>query len=77
VKKVCNPEKNGWDFEKAEAALLSSNGLQASNNSEKWVNVFAAKGFPISGEGCRPRHFFGTIIYYFEVSQKSPGGPGR
>jgi hypothetical protein len=43
------------------------------NNMGASINIFAEKGFAISGEHYRTDQFPGSIIYYFEVTQKSPG----
>jgi hypothetical protein len=54
--------------------LISSNGLQVSDNTDtmNFPIVFAKKGFPISGELSRKEDDFpGTILYYFEVTQLS------
>jgi hypothetical protein len=70
IKKVRNPNKNGWN-ESTTNAKISINGLQASDNGEEWLDVFAKEGFAIAGENCRPDHFLGIIIYYFEITQTS------
>jgi hypothetical protein len=66
-----NPEQNGWEVSNTDA-IISFNGLYASDNTGFiWHNVFAKKGFPISGELSRTDNFPGTILYYFEVTQMS------
>jgi hypothetical protein len=65
---VRNPEQNGWEFSNTRA-MISFNELCVSDNRGTWLNVFAQKGFPISGELTRTDNFPGTILYYFEVTQ--------
>jgi hypothetical protein len=62
-----NPEENGWEVSNT-GAIISSNGLLVSDNTQTWQNVFAKEGFPISGELSCTDKFPGTILYYFEVT---------
>jgi hypothetical protein len=56
-------------------ALISINGLQASNTGWNWLIVFARKGFLILGKRSRmEKHFSGTILYYFEVTKIQKDG---
>jgi hypothetical protein len=50
-------------------SAISPDGLTAENDiANKWVNVYAQKGFAISfDKNCRRKH--GTT-YYFEVTKK-------
>jgi hypothetical protein len=66
-KKVVNPEQNWWDERKTDAKI--SDGLKASNSKlNKRQNVFARKGFTISGENLRKD---GAILYYFEITKRT------
>jgi hypothetical protein len=66
-KRVQNPQQNGWEVSYTRA-IISSNGLLASDSTGAWQNVFAKKGFPITGELSRIDKFPGTILYYFEIT---------
>jgi hypothetical protein len=68
-KRLGNPKQNGWEVSNTDAIISSnSNGLLASDNTGAWLNVFAKKGFPITGQLSRTDNFPGTILYYFEVT---------
>jgi hypothetical protein len=68
-KHVNNRGRNIWNSTKTKAKI-SANGLQASDNTNEWVNVYAVKGFDISGQHSRKdNNFHGTIVYYYEVTQ--------
>jgi hypothetical protein len=70
TKRLKNPEQNCWEVANTDA-IISSNGLCASDNTGDWQNVYAKKGFPITGELSRTDSFPGTILYYFEVTNMS------
>jgi hypothetical protein len=65
---VNNPGPNSWNLTKTKTTI-SANGLEAVNNKDEWLNVFAVKGFPICVEHSREDNFPGTIVYYFEVME--------
>jgi hypothetical protein len=70
-KRLRNPEQNGWNDSNTNA-IISSNGLQVSDNTGNISTVMAKKGFPISGQLARQEdNVAGTILYYFEVIQLS------
>jgi hypothetical protein len=70
-KRLRNPEQNAWNNSSTNA-IISFNGLQASDYREHLSIVFANKGFSISGELARKEdNFPGTIMYYFEVTKIS------
>jgi hypothetical protein len=67
TKRVCNPNRNGWNRTTTEAIVLT-NGLRARNsNARIRINIYAEKGFAISGKHSRWDNFPGTIFYYYEV----------
>jgi hypothetical protein len=69
-KKLANPEGNLWEEE--TGIQISEDGLNVTVDEEKWRYVFAEEEFCLSVEDCRKDNFSGIIIYYFEVTQKSP-----
>jgi hypothetical protein len=80
---LINPLKgNQWNRGKTKATI-SPDGMNASYQRGwlmgwifptkwQWQYIFAAKGFPISGEHFPMEQFAGTIAYYFEVTKMSP-----
>jgi hypothetical protein len=76
AKKLYNPWQNGWDQSISPAVTISADGLTALNvgeNSQGYV-ILAVHGFPAeSPKDCRLDNFPGTIIYYFEVKQRTFG----
>jgi hypothetical protein len=52
-------------------ATISTDGLHVKNGTENGLNIFADKGFAISGENYRMDQFAGKIIYYYEVTKKT------
>jgi hypothetical protein len=67
TKQVNNPEHNIWNSTKTKA-LISGCGLEAGDNRNEWVNVYAVKGFHISRQHSRKNNNFpGTIVYYYEI----------
>jgi hypothetical protein len=75
ARKLFNPVQNGWD-QSTTPVTISADGLTALNvaeNSEGYV-VTAVHAFPVdSAKHCRLDNFPGTIIYYFEVKQRTFG----
>jgi hypothetical protein len=69
---VHNPKQNVWSGTNTKVTI-SADGLNAINVNDERMDVFAVKGFAISGENCPRENFPGTIIYYFEVTQRSSG----
>jgi hypothetical protein len=67
-KRLRNPAQNSWNDSKTNA-MISFNGLYASDNTGNWLNIIANKGFTISGKDCRMDKFPGTIVRYFEVTK--------
>jgi hypothetical protein len=65
TKRVCNPDRNGWN-RATTRATVSGDGLRACS-SDIMTYIYAEKGFPISGKHYRVDSFPGTIIYYYEV----------
>jgi hypothetical protein len=60
-----NPQENAW---RSNAEMTISNGgLNAINHTNGRLNIYAEKGFPLSGTEYRKDDFPGTIFYYYEV----------
>jgi hypothetical protein len=67
-KRFGNSVGNGWSRSNPEITI-SNCGLNASRNPNGFLfqNVYAEKGFPISGQNSREDNFPGTILYYYEI----------
>jgi hypothetical protein len=63
-----NMMENRWVKSNSSVSIYKL-GLYASDCTNGWPNIFAEKGFPISGE--YKDNYAGTILYYYEVTQKS------
>jgi hypothetical protein len=59
-------DANRWSKSNSNVTI-SQNGLNVSNNTNEWQDVFAVQTFLISGPQCRMDEFPGTILYYYEV----------
>jgi hypothetical protein len=75
-KRLCNPLGNGWNPStgKATMKVTQPDQLIVHNSSpNKWWYIVARKGFLITE--CRQllqKHFSGPILYYYEITTKSP-----
>jgi hypothetical protein len=72
AKRLCNPAKNVWNpiTGKATMKVTLPDQLIVHNSSpDKWGNIVALKGFPVSAS--RKNHFAGPILYYYEIKIKS------
>jgi hypothetical protein len=63
TKRVCNPGQNTWNKTTAGAMIPMGNWTYCR------TNIYAEKGFAISGKHSRADGFPGTIIYYYEVKK--------
>jgi hypothetical protein len=70
-KKVGNPKGNHWEDDLSTGIQISDDGLNATIDKEERY-LFAKEEFCLCVEECRKDNFSGIIVYYFEVTQKSP-----
>jgi hypothetical protein len=66
---VDNPT-NRWNGSNTNTTF-STDGLHVKNVTNGSLNIYADKGFAISGENYRMDGFAGKIIYYYEVTKKT------
>jgi hypothetical protein len=73
-KQLGNPKGNRF-HESNRNVKISQDGLKVENikDTRPRPHVYAEQGFDISGDSRKEDNFTGTIIYYFEVKQISPG----
>jgi hypothetical protein len=64
TKRVGNPGQNCLN--RTTEAIISTDGLYVSSIFSR-TNIYAEKGFAITGKHARADSFPGTIIYYYEV----------
>jgi hypothetical protein len=72
-RRLCNMEGNYWNVKSSRGTMkvLLPDQLTAHNSSPvDWGNLYAKKGFKISG--FRPDQFAaGQMLYYYEITNKS------
>jgi hypothetical protein len=76
AKRLCNPTKNCWNpgTGKATMKVTLPDQLNVHNRSpDKWGNIVALKGFPVSAchRQFQQKHFTAPILYYYEITTKS------
>jgi hypothetical protein len=75
-KRLCNPLENCLNPKTCKAYMkitLPDQLIVQNSSPNKWGNIVAQKGFPVSA--CRPfrqNHFTGPILYYYEIRTTSP-----